>query len=130
MSVSPFKKTLTADLPAATLAAESYALCEPAPSAGVVQEVRLVPMAALTGADTNSRTFNAYNRTRGKTIGTKAFTNGVNAADNVAFTLTLSATPDDLVVAAGDVIELESLHIGTGVAAPQCKAIVRVSGSY
>jgi hypothetical protein len=54
----------------------------------------------------------------------------VNAADNVAFTLTLSATPDDLVVAAGDVIELESLHIGTGVAAPQCKAVVRVSGSY
>jgi hypothetical protein len=130
MSVSPFKKTLTAEIAAAATAAEAYALCEPAPSAGVVQEVRIVPMAAIAGADTNSRTFNAYNRTRAKTIGTKAFTNTVNAVDNVAFTLTLSATPDDLVVAAGDVIELESLHIGTGLAAPQCKAIVRISGSY
>ena len=44
---------------------------------------------------------------------------GVNAPDTQAKAITLSATPANLVVAQGDILDWESLHIGaTGLVAP------------
>ena len=45
-------------------------------------------------------------------------TNGVNATGKAQATITLSGTAANLVVAQGDVIELQSLHVGSGIADP------------
>lgn len=94
-----------------------------APYAGKVAGARIFAAAALTGADTNSRTVQLHNRGQsgaGSTlVASKAFTAGVNAAADDETALTLTATAADLVVAADDVLEFTSLHIGgTGLAGP------------
>jgi hypothetical protein len=53
-------------------------------------------------------------------MASKAFTSGVNATAEDETSLTLSVTAADLVVAAGDVVEVKSLHVGaTGLAGTQ-----------
>lgn len=91
--------------------------------AGTVEAVTVVPDTALTGANTDSRTFVLVNKGQsgaGTTIvATKAFVSGVNAPADDETSLTLSATPANLVVAAGDVLAFQSNHVGaTGLAAP------------
>lgn len=95
-----------------------------APFDGTIAAASLIPLTALTGANTDSRTFQVLNRGQagsGTTvIASKAFTSGVNAPAEDETTLTLSVTAADLVVAAGDVLECKSLHVGsTGLAGPQ-----------
>lgn len=94
-----------------------------APYAGKVTGARILAAAALTGANTDSRTVQLHNRGQdgsGTTlVASKAFTSGVNAAADDYTALTLSATAADLVVAEGDVLEFTSLHVGsTGLAGP------------
>jgi hypothetical protein len=131
MSVSPFRKPLVTDIAAAAAAADAYGIFPPAP-AGTVVEVKVIPMAAINTTDTESRTFNLYNRTRSKTVATLALVAAVaDIVDNVPFNLTLSAIADNLVVNDGDILEAESLHVGaTGLAAPAVKVQVKISGSY
>lgn len=93
------------------------------PFAGTITGVRYIPTTVLAGADTNSRTLALYNRGAAGAGTTKAaekaFTAGVNAPANDATDITLSGTPANLVVAQGDVLDFESLHIGgTGLADP------------
>lgn len=129
MAQSPFAKTLQTDLAAAAAGADAYGVFVPAPTTGVVTKVTVVPMAAINTTDTESRTFNLFNRTRSKTIATLALVAAVaDIVDNTSFDLTLSATADNLVVNAGDVLEAESLHVGaTGLAAPACKVAVKIA---
>lgn len=97
----------------------------------------IVPLTTLTGANTDSRTVQVFNRGQagaGTTLmASKAFVTGVNAAAEDETALTLSATAADLVIAAGDVIEVKSLHISaTGLAGPQFIArlsLARVAGA-
>ena len=94
-----------------------------APFAGTITGVRYIPTSVLTGADTNSRTANVYNRGQagaGTTVvASKAFTAGVNAPANDGTDITLSGTGANLVVAQGDALDWESLHVGgTGLADP------------
>lgn len=101
-----------------------------APFAGTVTSVEYIPTSVLTGADTNSRTCTLYNRGQsgaGSTsVASKAFTNGVNAPANDNTAITLSGTPANLAVAAGDILDWESLHIGgTGLADPG--GVVRIT---
>ena len=117
--------TVTMRVPMAAVAAGSD-LTSPigrVPFAGTVTGVRYIPTSVLTGADTNSRTLNVYNRksdNSGTTVvATKAYTAGQNIAANTAGTVPLSGTAANLDVAAGDVLDFESLHIGgTGLADP------------
>lgn len=95
-----------------------------APFDGVVSAASIVPLTVLTGANTESRTVQVFNR--GQTgagsllAASKAFVSGVNAPALDETTITLSVTGTDLVVASGDVIEVKSLHVGaTGLAGPQ-----------
>ena len=90
--------------------------------AGTITTVSIVPNAVITGAATNNRKHTLYNR-GGAGAGTTAvasrqYVSGTNAAIKVATDLTLSGTAADLVVAVGDVLEFESLHILTGIADP------------
>jgi len=119
----PMKMPLKAEAPAVgTAGNDLLTQVDECPFAGVVSSVKYIPMAALAGANTNSRTLNLYNRKADNSgvvvVASLALVSGVNLADNVAKVITLSATPANLVVAQGDVLEWESLHVGTGIVDP------------
>jgi hypothetical protein len=121
--MQPFKQTQKADVAAAAAAADASGSYVNAPFAGTVSAASVILSAAITGADTNSRTIELRNRgTTGAgnvLVASKAFTAGQNGAADDEVALNLSATPADLVVAEDDVLEFVSLHIGgTGLAAP------------
>jgi hypothetical protein len=95
-----------------------------APFAGTLSAASIISLTTLTGANTESRTLQVFNRGQagsGTTLmASKAFTSGVNATAEDETSLTLSVTAADLVVAAGDVVEVKSLHVGaTGLAGTQ-----------
>lgn len=119
-------QTIQASGPNASTAAgaDSSGKYVTAPYAGKVTGARVLSSAAMTGAATDSRTIQLHNRGlagAGTTlVASKAFVLGVDLAADDATALTLSATPADLVVAEGDVLEFTSLHIGvTGLAGPE-----------
>src|SRR5688572_17408814 len=105
---APVVKTETATVEAAAAAADSSGAYVIAPFAGVVTAAAVIAAAALTGANTESRTVQLHNRGQagsGTTlVASKAFVSGVNAAADDETALTLSATAADLVVAEGDVL--------------------------
>lgn len=98
---------------------------------GSVASVEFVPAWNLTGVNTNSRTFTLYNRGSagaGTTaIATLAMTSGVNFTQFVPKAITLSATGANRAIAVGDILEWESLHVGSGIADPGGRLIVQQS---
>jgi hypothetical protein len=121
---APFSAVVSIPVAAAAAAADDAGNYVVAPFAGVLSAAEIIPAATLTGANTESRTVQVHNRGQagaGTTLmASKAFVSGVNAPIEDATSLTLSATAADLVVAAGDVIEVTSLHVGaTGLAGPE-----------
>lgn len=119
-------QTIQASAPNASTAAgaDSSGKYVKAPFAGKVTGARVLASAAMTGANTDSRTIQLHNRGlagAGTTlVASKAFTSGVDLVADDYTDLTLSATAADLVVAEGDVLEFTSLHIGgTGLAGPE-----------
>lgn len=133
---APDIEYIGAQVAAAAAAADASGLTV-APVAGVLTAATAVPLTVLTGANTDSRTIQVINRGQtgaGTTVmASKAFVSGVNAPAEDETAITLSVTASDLVIAAGDVIEIKSLHVGgTGLAGPQFfgrLTISRVSGS-
>lgn len=119
--------------PVATAGNDLLTPVEDAPFAGVVTSVKYTPERAQAGANTNSRTLTLYNRGQdglGTTVVAQlALVSGVNLVDNVAKDITLSATLANRNVALGDVLEWESLHIGTGIVDPGGYVKVLVSRS-
>lgn len=89
---------------------------------GSVSAVSYAADAAVTGAVTDNRVLSLVNKGpagAGSTVvATLTLASGVNLAAFVPKAITLSATPSDLVVAAGDVLEWRSTHGGAGVADP------------
>lgn len=122
---------------AAIAAADASGVYVVAPFAGTVTAATVITSAAITGANTDSRTIQLFNRGQagaGTTlVASKAFVSGVNSVADDETALTLSATAADLVVVEGDVLEFVSLHVGgTGLAAPTFTGRVsfsRVGGS-
>lgn len=121
-------EVLTGTVDAAAAGADSYVDIV-APYDGTVTAAAFVPTADITGADTNSRTVKVVNRGQAGSGTTQvailALASGVNAVATHEEALPLSSTPADLVVAAGDVLRVTSLHVGTGLAAPQLDARIR-----
>jgi hypothetical protein len=91
--------------------------------------VQYVPEAAITGANTNTRSMTLFNKGQAgagtTTVATLQFDSGVNAAANDEKAVTLSGTAANLDLAAGDTLLWRSLHIGTGQADPG--GLVRVT---
>lgn len=88
------------------------------------------PKSVVTGAATNYFTGTVRNRGAAG-AGTAqpaslAFSNGVNAPAFQATALTLSATAADLNLSAGDVLTVEKLVTGTGLAMPAGRVTVDV----
>lgn len=99
---------------------------------GTVNSVEFVPSRSLTGANTNSRTLTLYNRRTdgaGTTaIATLALTSGTDLSRGVAETITITAANATVVV--GDILEWESLRVGTGLPDPGGKVIVQQAVTY
>jgi hypothetical protein len=80
------------------------------------------PDTVLTGVVTNSRTLSLRNKGQtgaGSTVmATLAYVNGVNIAAFDEGTIPNSGVAGATDIAAGDVLALQSLHVGTGLADP------------
>jgi hypothetical protein len=101
---------------------------------GTVSSVTYTPDATITGAATNNRTFNLVNKGQagsGTTVvATLNMASGTNATRGDETAITLSATAANLVVAAGDVLEWQSVHIGTGIVDPGGLVKVNIDRTY
>jgi hypothetical protein len=105
-----------------------------APMTGKVTAASITPTAAITGANTESRNVVVTNKGQsgaGSTIvAEKDFTSGVNAPADDETAVTLSGTAANLLVVAGDVLEIKSLHVGaTGLAAPDLTARITIAAA-
>lgn len=105
-----------------------------APFAGRVVSVNYAPDTAITGVDTNTRTFSLRNRGLTGVGTTVVATRTANLAGGnwAAFdekALTMQATPNDI-IAEGDVLEFLSLHVGTGIADPGGLVVVELQRAY
>ena len=130
--MSSFINTLVqADHPAQVTPAttESFALGEVAFDA-TVTEVEIIPSGALTASDTANRVFTLQNRSTtgaGTTTIATLTTNlaGGSWVAHDALMMTLSPTPGNLNVAAGDVLSVIETVTGAGVAHPAMQCTVR-----
>jgi hypothetical protein len=90
--------------------------------AGVVTAVNYTPIATITGAATNNRTLNVINKgptgALSTSVATLNYANAVNTSAWNPQAIALSGTAANLVVAAGDVLQWQSLHVGTGITDP------------
>lgn len=94
-----------------------------APFAGTVTSVSYTPASSVTGANTDSRTLQLFNRGTDGSGTTKvaelALTSGVNATADDEKAVTVITASSANVVAQGDILEWKSLHVGgTGLADP------------
>lgn len=119
---APRAQTKQARAAAVAAGADATELIAEAPFAATVSSVSYTPDAAITGANTNSRTLTLVNRAQDGTgavvVATLALTSGVNIAAGDEGQLTLSVVANATTVAAGDELAFVSTHIGTGIADP------------
>jgi hypothetical protein len=129
---APFVRPLEIEIAAST-ALVTTSGSERVPFAGIVQAVRLLPLAAVTGAASPaSRTYTLVNRGQDGSGSTAVATlNLVSGTNLVAFderAVPLSGTAANLNVAEGDVLELRSAPVGgTGLADGGATAIVEIA---
>lgn len=104
------------------------------PSDGTVTSVTYIPVSTITGAATNNRTVSLVNKGQsggGSTVvATLTFDVGINATGSDEKAITLSATPANLNVSAGDVLLWQSTHVGTGIADPGGLVNLTISAKY
>jgi hypothetical protein len=97
---------------------------------GVISSVKYIPAAGITGANTNTRKVLLVNKhadgSGATAVATLQFNSGVNATADVAKTITLSGTAADLAVSAGDVLQWQSTHLGSGITDPGGLVVVVV----
>lgn len=128
MSKAPLVATIEEWLPAQTADTESDQAVGRAPYAGTVTKCSLVPEAAVTGDNTNSRTFTLVNKGQAgagtAVLATLALTTGV---DLVAFDEKLFTLASSPVVAEGDILAIAEVTPGTGVAHSGGKVEIRIS---
>lgn len=133
---TPLVVTRESDPPlaAASANADASGCYVEAPFDGTVSNVQITPATTVTGANTDSRTIEVRNRKQDGSgnvlVASKAFTSGVNATADTETVITLTATAADLVVAKGDILEVNSLHVGsTGLAGPAARVQVEFTRS-
>ncbi len=129
----PLKRTLTMICAAVALDATLQTIIGKAPFAGTVTSVEYIPLAAITGANTDTRKVSVHNRGSaglGTTeIASKEFDAGFNGVAFDAKALDLNGTAANLQVNAGDVITFDSETIGTGIADPGGTVIIELTRS-
>lgn len=105
-----------------------------APSDCTVSAVTYATVTAITGANTNTRSVSLVNKGQagaGTTvIATLQFNSGVNTTAADEKTITLSSTPADLVVTAGDCLQWQSTAVNTGIADPGGLVLITTAAKY
>lgn len=129
---APNVQTLRANAAAVAAASDLETKVGESQHTGTVTRVAYIPASAITGANTESRTLQLFNRGTDGSGTTKvaelALTSGVNAAADDAKAVTIITAADADAVAEGDVLEFKSLHVGsTGLADPGGQVVVEVS---
>lgn len=130
---APYTRTIEATIPAATIAAAADQAITEAPFDATVTKVALVPEAAVTGDNTNSRTFTLVNKGQagvGTTVvATLALTTGINlvAFDEKLFTLSVVAGATSVV--AGDVLQVNEVVAASGLAHSGGRVVVEFTRS-
>lgn len=119
---APVTKTLSVRLGAVAAGSDATEEAVVAPFAGTVTAVTYTPDATITGAATNNRTISVVNKGQSGSGSTSVaslnFASGTNAPAGDEKAITLSGTPANLTVAQGDVLEVDSTHVGSGIADP------------
>jgi hypothetical protein len=91
-------------------------------SDGTIDSVTYIPAATITGANTHTRKLVLVNlgaAGSGTTVvASLQFNSGVNATADVEKAITLSVVAGATAVAAGDVLQAQSTHVGNGIADP------------
>lgn len=122
MDAAPNQTKLVTTLPALGAAVAGDQTLGKAKEDGTVSAVSFTPEADVTGNTTNTRTLTLVNKAQdgnGTTvIATLAFVTGTNASDFDERAFTLSGTPANLNVAAGDILAVVETVAGTGLANP------------
>lgn len=132
---APLVREIDVTVPAAGAAVAQDQVVGEVPFAGTITGVTIVPEAALTANGTNYRTFRVLNKGAagaGSTVVASFATDTPTTDDLVAFdekTIPLSGTPANLVVAAGDILAVDELVTGSGVAHSGYKVVVEVTRS-
>lgn len=128
---APFVHTMRTLYPAVALGADDSIPIGECPIKGNVTRAYVISDGAITGANTNTRRHEVQNGGQagaGSTVAaSKQYDSGVNAAANDNTELTLSGTPANLAVAAGDVLRAHSIHVGTGIADPGGMMVVEIT---
>lgn len=92
------------------------------PADMTISGVTYTTVTAITGANTNTRSVSLVNKgTDGSgstVIATLQFNSGTNTVAADETTITLSGTPANLNVSAGQVLQWQSTAVGTGIADP------------
>ena len=125
---APFGTTLTCPVQPAATAVSLNTVAFIAPRAGTVSAVNYTTVTADTRAVTLVNKGQAG--AGAVTVATLQFDSGVNTVAADEKTITLSGTPANLVVAAGDVLQWQSAAIGTGLADPGGLAAVTIAANY
>jgi hypothetical protein len=119
--------------PVATAGNDLNTIVYVAPRAATVTAVSYTPLAAQTGSAT-ARTYNLVNLGQagaGSTVvATLTLGVGVNTVAGDEKTITLSATPANLVLAAGDVLQWQSVHVSTGITDPGGLVVIATAANY
>jgi hypothetical protein len=132
---SPFNAATTRNtIPVATAGSSQPTVITNNGRAGTVTAVSFIPLATITGANTNTRSYSLVNKGSsgaGNTvIATLQFDSGVNATGNVVKVIPLSGTAANLAVAVGDVLIWNSNAVGTGQADPGGLVSVANAATY
>lgn len=121
-TLAPLRRTYRAQALAVATAGNDLSTVIKVTEAGTVAAVTYTPVAALSGAATNTRTLNLINKGSDGTgttlVATLALVSGVNLVAFDEKTITLSATAANLEVEAGDILQWQSLHVLTGITDP------------
>lgn len=120
-NTSPYQDKQHGYAPAIAAGTDQDSIIAVIDRAGTVTGITLTFAGAITAADATARTFTAYNRGTagvGTTVVATLVTNVAqgNILNGDEVSMTLSGTAANLVVAAGDVIEIVETHATTGTA--------------
>jgi hypothetical protein len=120
--------------PQATAGSNLNSIAWVAPRDCTVTAVSYTPLTVITGANTNTRSVSLVNKGQAgagtAVVATLQFNSGVNAAAADERTITLSVTPADLVLVAGDVLQWQSTAVGTGIADPGGLVAIATAAKY
>ena len=118
---APLTRFIEENVPALALGASDDTSFTQANWAGTVASVKYIPDAAITGANTNTRSVSLINKgpaaAGNVVVATLQFNSGVNATtqDDVSLTLGVAA---NLAISDGDNLVWRSTSVGTGIADP------------